>query len=149
MSEFFCTVPLNDVPVPNVSGLELSDRIASISTHLQSFFPHFRRVYKQQSDLQPPTSTLLAQLSTVNTHSRNLAGVVNGLYQSLYPNQPALEPEGGPTGLPPPQNVFQQKVYGCMVLKIFKEFLSNVMREMRMLKSNMCAERMERNVQFF
>lgn len=141
MSTVFCKGAPSDVPVPNISSLEQSDRIASISMHLQAFMPHFTRVHQQQSDLQLPTSPLLTKLSSVNSHRSNLVAVVNGLYQNLYPNQPAPEPEGGPMGLPPPQNIFQQKVYGCRVLKMFKEFLSKVMREMRMLKSNMCAER--------
>lgn len=149
MSEFFCKVSLSDVPVPNISGMEQSDRIASISTQLRAFFPHFSRVYEQQSDLQPPTSALLSQLGVVRARNSNLASVVSSLYQSLYPNLPGPELEGDPTKLPPPQNVFQQKVYGCVVLKTYKEFLLNVMREMRMLKSNACAERMERNVQHF
>lgn len=149
MSEFFCKVSLSDVPVPNISGMEQSDRMASVSTRLRAFSPHFRRVYEQQSDLQPPTSALLSQLSLVRGRNRNLASVVASLYQSLYPNLPGPGPEGDPTKPPPPQNVFQQKVYGCVVLKTYKEFLSNVMREMRMLKSDVCAERMERNVQLF
>lgn len=151
MSEFFCKVSLSDVPVPNISGMEQSDRIASVSTQLRAFFPHFRRVFEQQSDLQPPTSALLSQLGVVRARNRNLASVVSSLYQSLYPNLPGPgpEPRGDPTKLPPPQNVFQQKVYGCVVLKTYKEFLSNIMREMRMLKSNVCAGRMESNVQLF
>lgn len=151
MPEFFCKVSLSDVPVPNISGMEQSDRMASVSTRLRAFSSHFRRVYEQQSDLQEPTSALLSQLSVVHARNRNLASVVNGLYQSLYPNlpEPEPEPEGGPTKLPPPQNVFQQKVYGCVVLKTYKEFLTNVVREVRMLKSNVCAERMQRNVQLF
>lgn len=149
MSEFFCKVSLSDVPVPNISGMEQSDRIASVSTQLRAFSPHFRRVYEQQSDLQPPASLLLSQLSVIRARNSNLASVVNSLYQSLYPNLPGPGPEGEPTKPPLPQNVFQQKIYGCVVLKTYKEFLSNAMREMRMLKSNVCAERMERNVQLF
>ncbi|TWW66070.1 IL-6 subfamily cytokine M17 [Takifugu flavidus] len=149
MSEFFCKVSSSDIPVPNISGLEQSDRIASISTRLRAFFPHFRRVYEQQSDLQPPTSALLSLLRDVRGRNRDLASVVNSLYQSLYPNLPGPGPKGAPTKPPPRQNIFQQKVYGCVVLKTYKEFLSNVMREMRMLKSNVCAGRMKRNVQLF
>ena len=142
MPDFDCKVPLSNIPDPNISGLERSERMASVSTHLRDFFPHFRRVYEQQSDLQPPTHVLLGQLSTVSKRSRSLASVIGTLYQDLYPNQPGPGPEpglvGGPTKLPPPQNIFQQKVYGCVVLKTYREFLLNVMKELRTVKRNMC-----------
>lgn len=149
MSELFCTVSINDVPDPNISGLEPSERIASIYTHLQVFFPHFKRVYEQQTDLQPPMSRLLTELTNVCTRSQNLAALVNIFYQSLFPNLPVPEPAGGPTTLPPPQNVFQQKVYGCAVLKTYKELLSNVSRELRVLKSQVCRRRIQINTLFF
>lgn len=149
MSEFFCKVSVNDIPDPNISGLEPSERIASISTHLQAFLPHFKRVYEQQTDMQSPTSPLLAELSTISARSKNLAAAVNRFYQSLFPNLPVPEPAGGPTTLPPPQNVFQQKVYGCAVLKTYKDFLSNVFRELRTLKNKVCRRRMEINAFFF
>lgn len=145
MSELFCKVPQSGVPDPNVSGLERSERIASISTRLRAFFPHFQRVYEQQSELQPPTNTLLGQLGSVRAHSRNLAGVVSSLYQNLYPNQPGPGPEGGPPTLSPSQNTFQQKVYGCAVLRTYKEFLSNATRELRTLKSEACAGGLQRS----
>lgn len=140
ISGFFCKVSLSNIPDPNISNLEQSEKMASIYTHLRAFFPHFRRVYEQQSDLQPPTNTLLGLLDTVSDRSRTLARAISSLYQDLYPNQPGLElePAGHPTKLPPPQNVFQQKVYGCVVLKTYREFLSNVMEELRKLKSSVC-----------
>ncbi|XP_045923203.1 IL-6 subfamily cytokine M17 [Micropterus dolomieu] len=134
MSELFCKVSVNNVPDPNISGLEPSQRIASIYTHLQAFFPHFKRVYEQQTDLQLPTSPLLTKLTAVSAGSRNLADRIKSFYQSLFPNLPEPEPAGGPTTLPPPQNVFQQKVYGCVVLKTYKELLSNISRELRTLQ---------------
>lgn len=139
MSEVFCKVPLSGIPDPNISGLEQSERMASIFTQLRAFLPHFGRVLEQQSDLQLPTSALLGQLESVSYHSSSLASVISSLYQDLYPNQPGPgpEPAGGPTKLPPAQNVFQQKIYGCVVLKTYREFLSNVMEELRMLKSSM------------
>ncbi|KAI3361796.1 hypothetical protein L3Q82_002140 [Scortum barcoo] len=149
MSELFCKVSVNDVPDPNISGLEPSARIASIYTHLQAFLPHFKRVYEQQTDLQSPTSPLLTQLVTVSASSRNLASSVNSFYQSLFPNLPLPDPAGGSTTLPPPQNVFQQKVYGCVVLKTYKELLSNVSRELRTLRSKVCRGRTKRNTFFF
>lgn len=145
MSELFCTVSVNDVPDPSISGLDTSERIASIYTHLQAFFPHFKRVYEQQTDLQLPMSQLLTEITTVSTRSRDLAVLINFFYQSLFPNLPVPEPAGGPTTLPPPQNVFQQKVYGCAVLKTYKEFLSNVFRELRVLKSQVCGRRTQIN----
>ncbi|XP_060934955.1 IL-6 subfamily cytokine M17 isoform X2 [Limanda limanda] len=145
MSELFCKVSVNNVPDPNISGLEPSERIASIYTHLQSFMAHFKRVYEQQTDLQLPTSPLLGELTVVSARSRGLANLINSFYQSLFPNLPMPEPAGGPTMLPPPQNVFQQKVYGCAVLKNYKEFLSNVSRELRTLKGKVCRRRIESN----
>ncbi|XP_056259742.1 IL-6 subfamily cytokine M17 [Seriola aureovittata] len=149
MSELFCKVSVNNVPDPNISGLEPSERIVSIYTHLQAFIPHFKRVYEQQTDLQLPMSPLLAELIVVSARSRNLAALMNSFYQSLFPNLPVPEPAGGATALPPPQNVFQQKVYGCVVLKTYKEFLSNVSRELRNLKSKVCRRRIQINTPFF
>ncbi|XP_042250243.1 IL-6 subfamily cytokine M17 [Thunnus albacares] len=138
MSEFFCKVSMNDVPDSNISGMEPSERIMSIYTHLQVFFPHLKRVYEQQTDLQSSTSPLLAELTRVSSRSRYLAALLNSFYQSLFPNLPLPEPAGWPTSLPPPQNIFQQKVYGCVVLKTYKNFLSNVSKELRSLKSKVC-----------
>ncbi|XP_029300789.1 IL-6 subfamily cytokine M17 [Cottoperca gobio] len=148
MSELFCKVSVNNVPDPNISGMEPSERIVSIYTHLQDFFPHFKRVYEQQTDLQSPTSPLLRELSRVSAHSRSLVALISSFYQSLFPNLPLPEPAGGPTTLPPPQNVFQQKVYGCVVLKTYKELLSNVSRELRTLKSKVCRRRIQINTLF-
>ncbi|XP_051268720.1 IL-6 subfamily cytokine M17 isoform X1 [Dicentrarchus labrax] len=149
MSELFCKVSVNDVPDSNISGLEPSEWIVSIFTHLQAFFPHFKRVYEQQTDLQSPTSPLLAELTTVSTRSRSLAAFISSFYQGLFPNLPVPEPAGGPTTLPPPKNVFQQKVYGCVVLKTYKEFLSNVSQKLRTLKPKVCRRRMQINTLFF
>ena len=147
MSEFFCKVSVPDVPDPNISGMVPSERIGSIYTHLQAFLPHFKRVYEQQTDLQAPSSPLLTELNSVSSRSRSLAALVNSFYQSIFPNLPVPEPAGGPTTLPPPQNVFQQKVYGCVVLKTYKDFLSNVARELRTLKS-VCKRRTRMNTVF-
>lgn len=133
-SEFLFKVPLSGIPDSNISGLEQSERMASISTNLRAFFPHFRRVYDQQSDLQLPNSPLLNQLSSVRNRSRMLANVISCLYRNRYPNQPGPEPAGGPTKLPPPQSIFQQKVYGYVVLETYREFLSKVKRELRTMR---------------
>lgn len=140
---------VNGIPDPNISGLDPSERIASISIHLQDFIPHFKRVYEQQTDLQSPTSPLLAEIIVVSARSKNLAALINSFYQSLFPNLPVPEPAGGPTTLPPSQNVFQQKVYGCAVLKTYKELLSNISRELRTLKNKVCRRRIQMNALFF
>uniref|UniRef100_A0A8C5D842 Ciliary neurotrophic factor n=1 Tax=Gouania willdenowi TaxID=441366 RepID=A0A8C5D842_GOUWI len=138
ISELFCTGVVNDIPDPNIIGLETSERLQDAYMKLQAFFPHFARVYEQQTDLQPPSSPLLSALTRVSIRSRDLAFPMRSFYQNLFPNLPPLEPEVGSTELPPPQNVFQQKVYGCVVLKTYKEFLSNVSRELRTMKGKVC-----------
>ncbi|CAF99247.1 unnamed protein product [Tetraodon nigroviridis] len=126
MSELRCKMPQSNVPNPNIAGLEPSERMASISTHLQAFFPHFRRVHEQQSDLQPPTSSARAQRVSGQGHQLPVPAPLP---------QPAGAPaRGGPTKLPPPQYVFQQKIYGCVVLNTYKNFLSNVKSELNTLK---------------
>ncbi|XP_068191128.1 IL-6 subfamily cytokine M17 [Antennarius striatus] len=148
MPEFFCKVAINDIPDPKISGLQPAEKIASISTHLQAFFPHLKWVYEQQTDLQLPTSPLLKALTTVRVRSQWLVPIINNFYQSLFPNLSLPEPAGGATTLPPPQNVFQQKIYGCVVLKTYKEFLSNVSRELRNLK-NVCKGTTAISMHFF
>lgn len=149
MSDLFCTVSVSDIPDALISGLEPAERIVSIYTHLDAFVPHFKRVYDQQTDLQLPVSRLLSELSAVRARGRQLATLVNSFYQGLFPNLPVPEPAGGPTTLPPPQNVFQQKVYGCAVLKTYKEFLSNVSKELRTLKGQVCRRRIAVSTSFF
>ncbi|XP_029921740.1 IL-6 subfamily cytokine M17 isoform X1 [Myripristis murdjan] len=146
MSELFCKISINNVPDPNISGLDPSERIVSIYSHIQAFLPHFKRVYEQQTDLQLPTNTLMTELTRVSNRSSSLAAMVNCIYQSLFPNMPVPEPAGGPTSLPPSQNIFQQKVYGCVVLKRYKEFLSNAARELRTVKTQVCKKRTQMNV---
>ena len=141
MSELICKVSVNNIPDPNISGLEPSERIASIYTHLRAFSPHFKRVLEQQTDLQPPTSPLLTELDVVSTSSRRLVLLINNFYHNYFPNLPLPEPAGGPTTLPPPQNVFQQKVYGCVVLRTYKELLSNISKDLRTLKNKVCRRR--------
>ncbi|XP_038827283.1 IL-6 subfamily cytokine M17 [Salvelinus namaycush] len=142
MSELFCQMSINNVPDPNISGLDPSERMLSIYSHCKAFLPHLKRVTEQQTDLQPPSSSLLSKLSTAHNRTNGLANQINCIYQTLFPNLPIPpEPVDGPTSVPPSQNVFQQKVYGCVVLKRFKEFLSRVTRELRTLKSQVCTRR--------
>ncbi|XP_055009985.1 IL-6 subfamily cytokine M17 isoform X2 [Boleophthalmus pectinirostris] len=151
VSELICKVTLSGLPDPNISGLETSEQISSIHTGLQEFGPHFKRVYDQQTDLQLPDSPLLQQLSTISKRSQYLDAQINAVYQELFPNSPPLvvDPSGAATSLPPPQNIFQQKVYGCVVLKTYKEFLSNVSKFLRTLKNQMCGMNTRRINTFF
>lgn len=150
MSEFLCKVALKDVPGPAISGLEPPERVESIYSLLQDFLPHFKRVYDQQVDIQSPGSRLLAQLSAVPARGRGLAASVREFHRSLFPNLPVPEPPEGPTELPPAQNVFQQKVYACVVLRSYKDFLSNVVWETKTLRNQLCQKlRPEMNTFFF
>ncbi|XP_051906842.1 IL-6 subfamily cytokine M17 [Hippocampus zosterae] len=140
MSDVFCRASLQDIPEPGISGLEPSERMESILDHLQEFLPHLRRIYEQQKDLQAPDSPVLVQLGHVSQRGRDLGALVRAFFWNTFPN--LQEPAEGPTVLePPPQNIFQQKVYGCVVVKTYKEFLSNVAREFRSLKGKVCRGR--------
>lgn len=142
MSELFCQMPINIVPDPNISGLDPSERMLSIYSHCKAFLPHLKRVTEQQRDLQPPSSHLLNNLTTAQYRTSGLANQINCIYQTLFPNLPIpLEPVDGPTSIHPSQNVFQQKVYGCVVLKNFKELLSQIRHELRILMNQMCKSR--------
>ncbi|KAJ0013126.1 hypothetical protein NQD34_017460 [Periophthalmus magnuspinnatus] len=149
MSEIICKVSLSGLPDPNISGLESSEQMSSVHSSLQEFSPHFKRVFDQQTDLQLPDSPLLDQLSVISRRSLYLDSQITVLYQQLFPNSPPLGADGGATSLPPPQNVFQQKVYGCVVLKTYKEFLSNVSKYLRTLKNQMCGINARRINMFF
>uniref|UniRef100_A0A8C6PJE1 Ciliary neurotrophic factor n=1 Tax=Nothobranchius furzeri TaxID=105023 RepID=A0A8C6PJE1_NOTFU len=135
--EGFCKAQGIRIPDPTISGLETSERIASIYTHIQAFLPHLKRVQEQQTDLQPPESPLLKKFTIVEDNSRRLAYCIENFYHSSFPNLSLPEPASGPTTLPPPQNVFQQKVYGCAVLKTYKKLLTNIINEQRTLKSRL------------
>lgn len=141
MSELFCKMSINNVPDPNISGLDPSERMLSTYSHLRAFLPHLRRVTEQQTDLQTPSSPLLSELTNAYNRTSGLANQINCIYQNVFPNMPIPEPVDGPTSVPPSQNVFQQKVYGCVVLRRFKEFLSQAMRELRTLKGQVCTRR--------
>lgn len=140
---------MSGIPDPNISGLEPSERIVSIHTQLQAFIPHLKQVQEQQGNLQPPKSQLPDQLSRITKQSGMLAVRVEAFYKSLFPNLPLPEPSGGPTTLPPPQNVFQQKVYGCVVLTTYKKLLSNILNERKALKSKVCRMRKPTNAMNF
>ncbi|XP_037547951.1 IL-6 subfamily cytokine M17 [Nematolebias whitei] len=145
----FCKASMSGIPDPNISGLEPSERIASIHTQLQAFLPHLKQVQEQQGNLQPPKSQLVDQLGRVTKQSGMLANRVEAFYKSLFPNRPLPDPSGGPTTLPSPQNVFQQKVYGCVVLTTYKKLLSNILNERKTLKSKVCRTRKQTNAMNF
>lgn len=150
MSEFFCKVNLKDVPSPDISGLEPPERLDSIYSRLQDFLPHFKRVYEQQAALESLDSELLVQLEMVRARDSKLAATVRELQRSLFSNNlTAPQPAEGPTALPPAQNVFQQKVYGCAVLRSYKDFLSNVLQEGKTLRKLCRRPKPEMNTFFF
>ncbi|XP_061657703.1 IL-6 subfamily cytokine M17 [Syngnathoides biaculeatus] len=139
MSDVFCRASLHDVPEPAISGLKVSERLESVLDRLCAFLPHLRRVYDQQADLQAPDSPVMVQLGHVGERSRSLGSLVRALYRDAFPN--LQEPAGGAAvPEPPAQNVFGQKVYGCVLLKTYKAFLSNAAREFRSLKGKMCRD---------
>ncbi|XP_015240602.1 PREDICTED: uncharacterized protein LOC107091287 [Cyprinodon variegatus] len=138
MAQLFCKASRSDIPDPNISGLEPSERMASIYTQLQAFSPHLKRVQEQQMDLQPPKSLLLDLIQKVRDYSVRLTSSINNFYHNFFPNLPLPDPAGGPTTLPLPQNIFQQKIYGCVVLTTYKKLLNNISKDMRTLKIKVC-----------
>ncbi|XP_027881374.1 IL-6 subfamily cytokine M17 [Xiphophorus couchianus] len=138
MAELLCKASVSDIPDPNISGLEPSEKTASMYAQLQAFAPHLRRVYEQQTDLQPPKSPLLNLLNMVINRTGMLTRRINNFYHKVFPNLPLPEPAGGSTTVPSPQNIFQQKVYGCVVLTTYKKLLTNMSKNMRTLRSKVC-----------
>lgn len=140
MSDVFCRASLLDIPEPGISGLEPSERMESILDHLRAFLPHLRRIYEQQKDLQAPDSPVLVQLWQASQRGRDLGALVRAFFWNTFPN--LQKPAEGPAALEQAaQNIFQQKVYGCVVVKTYKEFLTNVAREFRSLKGKVCRGR--------
>ncbi|KAL0965651.1 hypothetical protein UPYG_G00283980 [Umbra pygmaea] len=151
MIDGLCQMSSDNVPDPNISGLDPSERMLSIYSHCNAFLPHLARVAEQQTDLQLPSSPLPSELLLARTRIRDLASQINCIYQNLFPNLPTPhQSTDSPTSIPPSQNVFQQKVYGCVVLKRLKEFLSQVKIELKKTKKQVCRPRsfVGANVQF-
>lgn len=132
---------MNNIPVSSLSGQTSADRTLNIYTRLKEFLPHIKKVLEQQSDLMPPQSPLLNSLDETWQRTGHLIYKVNCILQLLQPNIPIPEPAFRPTGIPLPQNVFQQKVYGCVVLTRLNEFLLRVVDELRSLKGSMCVKK--------
>ncbi|TSO37120.1 hypothetical protein Baya_10087 [Bagarius yarrelli] len=137
----FCKMQMDNVPSSSLSGETSSDRSLSIYTRLKEFQPHIKKVLKQQTDLMPPQSLLLKSLNETLQQTGHLAYRINCILQILQPNIPIPELATGPTGIPLPQNVFQQKVYGCVVLTRLNKFLSKVVDELRSFKGNVCVKK--------
>ncbi|XP_028830100.1 IL-6 subfamily cytokine M17 [Denticeps clupeoides] len=140
-AEFICHVQIDNVPEADISELDVSKRMLSIYARLKEFSPHFKRVLEQQTDLQPHATPLLTDLTSTQERLHHISHRVNCLLQILLPNTPIPEPPEGPTGVPPSQNTFQQKAYGCVVLTRFKDFLSQTMKELRNRKGKLCKRR--------
>ncbi|XP_077594069.1 IL-6 subfamily cytokine M17, partial [Stigmatopora nigra] len=124
-SDDYCHVSRPDVPKPNISGLDqVLDRVLV-------FWPHLRLVYEQQKELQDPGSPLVLGLKTAWSRNQDLGArlMALGVFPEVVPSVPS-----------PPlvQNVFEQKVYGCVLLKNYKKFLIRALRELRTLKGRAC-----------
>lgn len=137
-TDLICEMQMDNVPVPTISGQTESERILSIHSHLKAFLPHLKRVMEQQQDLDPPTNPVTEGINRVITHVRHMAVRVNCLLQILQPNIPIPEPAEKPTGIPPAQNIFQQKAYGCIVLTRLQQLLSQAVQEQKSLKGKTC-----------
>ncbi|XP_073697400.1 IL-6 subfamily cytokine M17 [Garra rufa] len=140
-ADLICDMQMDNVPVSTVTGQTISERILSIYTLLKEFLPHLRTVMEQQKDLNPPTNPVAEGLNRVITHVRHIALRVNCILQILQPNIPIPEPAEKPTGIPPAQNIFQQKAYGCVVLSRLQELLSQAVQEQKSLKGKLCRKR--------
>lgn len=137
----FCKMQMDLIPASSLSGQTSSDRRLNIYIRLKEFQPHIKKVLKQQTDLMPPQSPLLSSLDETLQQTCHLAHRINCILQILQPNVPIPELAASPTGIPLPQNVFQQKVYGCVVLTRLNEFLSKVVDELRSFKGSLCVKK--------
>ncbi|XP_016409021.1 uncharacterized protein LOC107740965 [Sinocyclocheilus rhinocerous] len=140
-ADLICDMQMDNVPVSTVSGQTILQRIMSVYTHLKEFLPHMKTVMEQQKDLNPPTNPVAEGLNRIITHVRHIAVRVNCILEILQPNIPIPEPAERPTGIPPAQNIFQQKAYGCIVLSRLQELLSQAVQEQKSLKGKMCRKR--------
>ncbi|KTF96012.1 hypothetical protein cypCar_00012490 [Cyprinus carpio] len=140
-ADLICDMQMDNVPVSTISGQTMSERILSVYTHLKEFLPHMKTVMEQQKDLNPPINPVVEGLHSMITHVHHIAQRVNCILQILQPNIPIPEPAERSTGIPPAQNIFQQKAYGCIVLSRLQELLSQAVQEQKSLKGKMCKQR--------
>ncbi|KAA0717123.1 hypothetical protein E1301_Tti014414 [Triplophysa tibetana] len=142
-TDFICDMQMVNVPVSTISGQSISERIFSVYTRLKEFLPHLKTVMEQQKDFDPPTNPVSDGLKHMIAHVDRISLIVNCLLQVLKPNIPILEPAERPTGIPPAQNAFQQKAYGCIVLSRLQELLSPAFQELKSLRGRRCRRRTE------
>ncbi|XDV20728.1 hypothetical protein PO909_025995 [Leuciscus waleckii] len=140
-TDLICDMQMDNVPESTISGQTISERILSVYTRLKEFLPHMKTVMEQQKDFNPPTNLVAEGLNVMITQVHHTALRVNCLLQILQPNIPIPEPAERPTGIPPAQNIFQQKAYGCIVLSRLQELLSKAVQEQKSLKGKMCRKR--------
>lgn len=140
-ADLMCEMQMDNVPESTISGQTISERILSVYTRLKEFLPHMRTVMEQQKDLNPPTNPVAEGLNRMIINVQRTATMVNCLLQILQPNIPIPEPAERPTGIPPAQNIFQQKAYGCIVLSRLQELLSKAFQEQKTLRGKMCRKR--------
>ncbi|XP_051968797.1 uncharacterized protein LOC127633612 [Xyrauchen texanus] len=143
-TDLICDMKMDNVPVSTISGQSLPARILSIYAHLKEFLPHMRTVMEQQKDLDPPTNPVAEGINSMITHVRHLALRVYCFLQMLQPNILTPEPAERPTGIPPAQNIFQQKAYGCIILSRLQELLSQAVHEQKSIRSKICRKRTKR-----
>ncbi|XP_039514828.1 IL-6 subfamily cytokine M17 isoform X2 [Pimephales promelas] len=137
-TDLICDMQMDNVPESTISGQTISERILSVYTRLKEFPPHMKTVMEQQRDFNPPTNPVAEGLNMIMTHVHHTALTVNCLLQILQPNILISEPAERPTGIPPAQNIFQQKAYGCTVLSRLQELLSKAVQEQKSLRRKMC-----------
>lgn len=142
-TDLICDMQMDNVPISTISGQSIFERVSSVYTRLKEFLPHLKTVMEQQKDFEPPTNPVAEGLKHMIAHVDRIAPIVNCLLQVLQPNIPIPEPAERPTGIPPAQNTFQQKAYGCIVLSRLQEFLSQAFHELKSLRGKKCRRRTE------
>ncbi|XP_051980809.1 uncharacterized protein LOC127642142 [Xyrauchen texanus] len=140
-TDLICEMQMDNVPESTISGQSIPERILSVYTHLNEFLPHLRTVMEQQTDLDPPTNPVAEGLHSMIKYVRHFSVTVNCILQMLQPNIPVPEPAESPIGIPPAQNIFQQKAYGCIVLSRLQELLSQAVHEQKFIRSKICRKR--------
>ncbi|XP_076866771.1 IL-6 subfamily cytokine M17 [Brachyhypopomus gauderio] len=130
----FCTMTMDGVPSSTLWGNSPAERVQSAYVRLTELLPHGMMVLQQQSDLQSSSGPLLSGLAELLDHGRHLTSRIRCALQKLRPNIPLPDGSVGPTAVLPPQNTFQQKVYGCVVLTRIQELASKAARELKSLR---------------
>ncbi|XP_026875868.2 IL-6 subfamily cytokine M17 [Electrophorus electricus] len=133
-AEQFCTMSMDSMPSSTLWGSSPAERLQSAYIRLTELLPHVTMVLQQQSDLNPYLGSLLSDLARLVIHGRHLALRLSCILQKLQPNVALPEPAVGPTALLPPQNIFQQKVYGCAVLTRVQKLTLLTARELKSLR---------------